>query len=412
MTVSQDVFRYSVPRIGSKNNILYTFNSIYKRMRNKGVIKGSVQKLSEHNFNVLLTAIREDSYSKSLDTFCVDYGYTDIKEFVSVVAKYMGIAFNNVSFTTQEDICIRAFYPYFGIDYIGFILWDVMNQLYAASGYEDVEYKMKSVGELQERVDYLYGTPYNKRLYKELMPKAYLRLNKGNGSTLVSLRKRKGNKTPFTVGERVLIEMQDIYGFNFIPWKNSYEVEYYTNPESDNSKKFKDLFIKDSLSEKNTPTCGDIVKCFDKEYAVYLELLKERCDMQVDLNWNSYLDNLLKSCVLYLNRMDDDLSTANLKVVFRPLLSCGKTVQECIVRAKVLNLRFRFTTSEVRELIKKGGKQTVKQIYRGQKGFKRSEISIMTKIAYLENLFNCKINNIDVQDFDVFVKTGEVPVRK
>lgn len=247
----------------------------------------------------------------SLDMFVEKFNLKHRRDMVEILAKYQGVCFNSSKYVTAEDYLIRILYLYYG-KYTNQAVQYLMDMT------KEVGYMAKSEQEIQERVDYLQKGSNFKKKYKDCLP---FQLKFSHSDALVSFV-APTYRTPYTYAEMSLLRLSKTYGIDFLPWKDKKEQEFIGKSVVNQGDLFqtkKDLYI-----DLNT-----------KHSALINILLKSREMQSISFDWSSDMDNLLIDCCATWG--SKEITTK--EHLFKPLIQCGKTIEECEDRRMALGIR-------------------------------------------------------------------------
>lgn len=373
-------FRYVIPTFG-KNKSIVDAESLMKIQQELYDYAIDFDYMSYDKSLKLMDKLQKEGYKMSFDAFCETFGYSKYKDYAEILSKFMGIGFNSVNFSSEEDTMIRDFFPIFG-KYTNVVVYHFMVD---EIGVDD--YIMKSEREIQDRVDYLQrGKHYFNKEYRDFIPGNLKGILSDKTKALVCIHE-PAFRTDYTFAEKRMMHLNKMYPYNFIPWKDLNEVKYLSNVFS---KEEKEKYLK--MCDRPTFNIKTVIPYFDAVLMMRLGvlLLKKNCMQSYNSRWNSYQDEILKMC-LDENSSNLDLNEADsLKALYEPLLAMGKTIKDCEERRKQLGFKVKYSYSEI-EAILKNVTDTYDIQSSSKKGIKRSSYSIALQAMNAENIVGSRI---------------------
>lgn len=315
-------FRYQVPIINTKFGANASWMAIEGEMYPSKVSPKVPS--SYTNMSVLVSRIEKFAEDMTLESFCVKFGYKGREDFVLIVAKYMGICFDDSSYTTAEDYLIRFLY----------FLYGNQANLAVKIALESLELDyvpIRTEREIQDRVDYLQSGKNFSKKYNKCLPRGI----KVSGDILTS---GVGgiNRTPYTSGEVCLLKMSYRFGVDFLPWKEAKEKDfYYRHFVQNDSYRHENLYANErelriDFTQRRTAIYNALMDSYEVKFA--------------SSSWSSKEDEILRQVFDSWNAQTEVSSKQEL---YAPLINRGKTVEDCEKRRPELRIKVPYTISEI-----------------------------------------------------------------
>ena len=378
-------FKYPIPKLGRNESIYETFELIQR-----GLYGSDCEYMSHNEIKELITNLTKYAPKFTIQSFCIVYGYCDKIEFVELMAKYLGVGFNSIGYSVQEDTLIRAYYPIFG-KFTNQIVADVMQHNLKVD-----DYVMKSERDIQDRVDYLQQGKNFFNTFKSIIPVNYKKLIGSNSTALVCVDIPK-NRPSYSEAEKKMLVLTEMYGLNFLPWKDSKEVEYYTVANTQE----KAVYIGKCC--KQNFTISNLFPYFFSNCRAGLTILLSHKSMKnYNPNWNSYMDEVLKDCIKNMPISLDLNNTASLDILYNPLIKMGKTVEECESRRQSMGISVKYSRAEMEEMLT-NTTDTFETQSKTKKGFKRIPFSMTLKVMNAENEIGCRVQDMTKDMIDEYL---------
>lgn len=326
------------------------------------------KKVKEHSLKAidylqLDLLILSNYLDMTFSDFVSIYALDEVSDIVYIRSKLLGVCFNENAFTSGEDKTLVWLYYYLG-------KW---SHIGVAAILEDKGYKLKSVREYQERLDYL-GVKYFKTISKYINPD--IKLSKSGLPSLVhpSLR-----YTYTEVEKKIAKAMyKDSKGdvINFLPWKDINEI-YYVATKDDGYFEWYDTELK--LSNNIT----EVRNYLELDGHTYYHMLMASKEIKVhDSRWSVHKDNLLKKD----RKAYMDIEEKGVKLF--PSLPEVPDL-ECKMRLDELKIVLRWNKLDIDKLIE-NAKLPPKQLYEVFEGF-RSPKAIDFAYSTLERVMNKRL---------------------
>lgn len=366
--------QYPFPKLGRNASVFETLELIQRTLYG-----ADCEYMSHNEIYELTEHIIKYAPKFTIQNFCTVYGYHHKIEFVELMAKYLGVGFNSVGFSVQEDTLIRAYYPQFG-KFTNQIVADVMQHNLKVE-----DYVMKSEREIQDRVDYLQqGRHFSNNTFRSIIPVGYKALIAPNSTALVCVDIPK-NRPSYSDAEKKMLDLIQLYDLNFLPWKDTKEVEYYTTANTQEKAVYIGKCIKQSFNQSNL-----FPYFFANCRAGLTILLSQKSMKNYNPNWNSYMDEVLRDCIKNMSTSLNLTDSASLNTLYSPLIKMGKTVEECENRRQSIGLAVKYSREELKNLLT-NKTETFEKQSKNKQGFKRIAFSLGMTAMKAENDMGCRI---------------------
>lgn len=368
-------FKYPLPKFSRGDSNFETLEIIQR-----GLYGVDCDYMDKSEINELITTIFKYAPKFTIEDFCTVYSYHHKIDFVELLAKFLGVGFNSMHFSVQEDTLIKAFYPTYG-RYTNKIVADVM-----LHNLKVEDYSMKSEREIQDRVDYLQqGKNYfGSDMFKNVIPTNMKGLSHKKSTALICVDIPK-NRPMYSNAEMKMLDLIKTYGLNFLPWKDMNEVDYYITRNTQQRAVYVGKCSKFTFNEGNV-----LIHFFNAHRAGLTILLGSKVMKSYNPNWNSYMDEVLKDCVKNMSnsiRLNTDSAMA---VLYAPLIRMGKTVEECEARRQAIGVSVKYSRDEAESLMK-NKTETFEQQSKNKQGFQRTPFSLGNTAIRFENKMGCKL---------------------